>query len=173
MTLRSVTLCHTLLCSAALFAQESKDVIVLKNGDRITGEINGLSAGVLSIKVSYIDGRIALQWSQVAHLESNRLYLVHTERGAVYTGKLSTSGETNNPPIRIEVAATPEREVEIAQRKIISLGATSESFWHRFDGAINTGILYSKGNESAQFVFFVRHATLDSSQVIRDRYLFL
>jgi putative salt-induced outer membrane protein YdiY len=161
MTIRSVTLCCTLLCSVALFAQESKDVIVLKNGDKITGEINGLSAGVLSVRVSYIDGRIAVQWSQVAHLESNRLYLVHTESGAVYTGKLSTSGETNDPPIRIEVAATPGREVEIAQRKIINMGATSESFWHRFNGAVNTGILYSKGNESAQFDL--------SSQVAYDR----
>jgi hypothetical protein len=92
-----------------------------------------------------------VQWSQVAHLESNTLYLVQTESGAVYTGKLSTSGESDDPPIRIEVAATPEREVEIAQRQIISLGPTSESFWHRFDGAINTGILYSKGNESVQY----------------------
>src|ERR1700733_6955113 len=115
MTIRSITLCWTSLCSTALFAQETNDVIVMKNGDRLTGEINGLSAGVLSVRVSYIDGRIAVQWSQIAHLESNRLYLVHTESGAVYTGKLSTSGETNDPPIRIEVAGTPGNEVEIAQ----------------------------------------------------------
>jgi putative salt-induced outer membrane protein YdiY len=161
MTIRSITLFWAFLCSAALFAQDSKDVIVLKNGDRITGEIRGLSSGVLSVRVSYIDGRIAVQWSEVAHLESNRLYLVHTESGAVYTGKLSTSGETNDPPIRIEIAASPEHEVEIAQRKVISLGPTSESFWHRFNGAVNTGILYSKGNESVQYDL--------SSQVSYDR----
>jgi hypothetical protein len=140
MNIRTIIFGCTLLFSLPLFAQESKDVIVMKNGDRITGEIKGLSAGVLSVRVRYIDGRIAVQWSQVAHLESNRLYLVQTESGAVYTGKLSTSGESDDPPIRIEVAATPEREVEIAQRQIISLGPTSESFWHRFDGAVNTGI---------------------------------
>jgi hypothetical protein len=84
MTIRSITLCWTFLCSTALFAQETNDVIVMKNGDRITGEINGLSAGVLSVRVSYIDGRIAMQWSQVARLESNRLYLVHREWCCVY-----------------------------------------------------------------------------------------
>jgi putative salt-induced outer membrane protein YdiY len=150
-TIRAIVFISTLLSSLPLVAQESKDVIVMKNGDRITGEIKGLSAGVLSVRVRYIDGRIAVQWSQVAHLESNQLYLVHTESGAVYTGKLSTSGVSDDPPIRIEVAATPEREVEIPQRKIISLGPTSDSFWHRFDGAVNTGLLYSKGNESVQF----------------------
>jgi hypothetical protein len=148
---RTIILSSTLLFSLPLVAQESKDVIVMKNGDRITGDIRGLSAGVLSVRVRYIDGRISVQWSQVAHLESNKLYLVQTESGAVYTGKLSTSGESEDPPIRIEVAATPEREVEIPPRQIISLGPTSDSFWHRFDGAVNTGLLYSKGNESVQF----------------------
>jgi putative salt-induced outer membrane protein YdiY len=151
MKIRTIIFGFNLLFSLPLFAQESQDVIVMKNGDRITGEIKGLSAGVLSVRVRYIDGRIAMQWSQVARLESNKLYLVQTESGAVYTGKLSTSGESNDPPVRIEVAATPDREVEIAQRQIISLGPTSESFWHRFDGAVNTGILYSKGNESVQY----------------------
>lgn len=150
-SVRTIILSSTLLFSLPLVAEESKDVIVMKNGDRITGDIKGLSAGVLSVRVRYIDGRISVQWSQVAHLESNKLYLVQTESGAVYTGKLSTSGESEDPPIRIEVAVTPEREVEIPPRQIISLGPTSDSFWHRFDGAVNTGLLYSKGNESVQF----------------------
>ena len=120
----------------------------MKNGDRFTCEIKGLSAGVLSVKVSYVDGTMSVQWSQVAHLESNRLFLVHTESGAVYTGRVSTTGASNDPPIKIEIAEAPIKEVEVAQRKVIKLSQTSEGFWHRFDGAVNTGLLYSKGNES-------------------------
>jgi putative salt-induced outer membrane protein YdiY len=123
----------------------------MKNGDRFTGEIKGLSGGVLSVGLRYVDGTIAVQWSQVAHLESSRLFLVKTESGAVYTGKVSTTGTSNDPPIKIEIAEPPEKEVEVAQRKIIRLSPTSESFWHRFDGAVNTGFLYSKGNESVQY----------------------
>jgi len=123
----------------------------MKNGDRFTCEIKGLSAGVLSVKMSYVDGTVAVQWSQVAHLESNRLFRVQTESGVVYTGTMSTTGASTDPPIRIELAETPREEVEVAQRKIIKLSQTSESFWDRFDGALNTGFLYSKGNESAQF----------------------
>ena len=70
-----------------------------------------------------------MQWSQVAHLESNRLFLVQTESGAVYTGKLSTSGASNDPPIRIEIAETPGKEVEVAQREVIKLNQTSDGFW--------------------------------------------
>jgi Protein of unknown function, DUF481 len=151
MTIRVIILCSVLLFSATLLAQENNDVIVMKNGDRFTCEIKGLSAGVLSVKMSYVDGTVAVQWSQVAHLESNRLFRVQTESGVVYTGTMSTTGASTDPPIRIELAETPREEVEVAQRKIIKLSQTSESFWHRFDGALNTGFLYSKGNESAQF----------------------
>jgi Protein of unknown function, DUF481 len=151
LSIRSIILGSALLLSLRLVAQESKDVIVMKNGDRFTCEIKGLSAGVLSVKLSYVDGTISVQWSQIARMESNRLFRVQTESGAVYTGKLSTSGASEDPPIQIQVVAAPEREVEIAQRKVISLRQTSESFWHRFDGTVNTGILYSKGNESVQY----------------------
>jgi Protein of unknown function, DUF481 len=150
-TIRAIILCCTFLCSARLFAQKNADVIVMKNGDRFTCEIKGLSAGVLSVKLSYVDGTIGVQWSQVGQLESNRLFLVQTESGTVYTGKISTTGASNDPPIKIEVAEAPSREVEVEQRKIIKLNQTSEGFWRRFDGAVNTGFLYSKGNESVQY----------------------
>lgn len=159
--IRAIILSSTLLFSLPLLAQKNDDILVMKNGDRFTCEIKGLSAGVLSVKLSYVDGTISVQWSQVAHLESNRLFLVKTESGVVYTGKLSTSGASDDPPIKIEIAEAPAREVEVPQRKIISLSQTSESFWHRFNGAVDTGLQYSKGNESVQFNV--------SSQVEYDR----
>jgi hypothetical protein len=73
---------------------------------------------------------------------------VETESGAVYTGKVSTTGASEDPPIKIEITEAAGREVEVAQRKIIKLSRTFNGFWHRFDGAVNTGFLYSKGNES-------------------------
>jgi hypothetical protein len=151
MTIRAIILCSTLLFSRSLSAQKNSDVIVMKNGDRFTCEIKGLSGGELSVKVSYVDGAMAVQWSQVAHLESSRLFLVHTESGAVYTGKISTTGASSDPPITIEIAEPPSKQVEVAQRKIVKMSQTSEGFWHRFDGAVNTGLLYSKGNESVQY----------------------
>ncbi len=149
--IRVLILSSTLFFSLPLFAQKSQDVIVMKNGDRFTCEIKGLSAGVLSVKLDYVDGTIAMQWSKVARLESDRLFLVQTESGTVYTGKISTTGASNDPPIKIEIAEVTGKEVEVPQRKIIKLSQTSESFWHRFDGAVNTGFLYSKGNESVQY----------------------
>ena len=149
-TIRAIVISSTLLFSLPLVAQKN-DVLVMKNGDRFTCEIKGLSAGVLSVSLDYVDGTMSMQWSQVAHLESNRLFLVKTESGAVYTGKISTTGKSDDPPIKIELAETTGKEVEVPQQKIINLNQTSEGFWHRFDGAIDTGSLYSKGNQSFQY----------------------
>jgi hypothetical protein len=150
-TIRAIILSSTFFVSLSLFAQDKNDVLVMKNGDRFTCEIKGLSAGVLSVKLSYVDGTISVQWSQVAHLESNRLFLVQTERGLVYTGKLSTTGISDDPPVKIQLAEAPGKEVVVPEGKIIKLSQTSEGFWHRFDGAVNTGLLFSKGNESVQY----------------------
>jgi hypothetical protein len=127
MNIRAIILISTLLFCLPLLAQESNDVIVMKNGDRFTCEIKGLSAGVLSVKLSYVDGTISVQWSQVAHLESNRLFLVQTESGVVYTGRLSTTGLSKDPPIKIEVAearsgsrTATDRQTESNLRKLLA-----------------------------------------------------
>lgn len=151
MNIKIIIFSFTLLLSSPLFARDNTDVIVMNNGDHMTCEIKGLSAGVLSIKLKYVQGAIGVQWSEVARLESNRLFLVQTEGGTVYTGKLSTTGTASERPVRIEIASTPEKEVEISQPQIIRLNPTDESFWRRFNGAINSGVLYSKGNESTQY----------------------
>jgi Protein of unknown function, DUF481 len=161
MTTRAIILYSTLLFSGHLFAQAKSDVIVMKNGDRLTGEIKALGGGVLSVDLPYVDGTLSVQWSQVAKLESDRLFLVHTEGGAVYTGKISATGASKDLPIEIKLVdeaakevpgkEAESKEVEVAQGKIIKLNQTALGFWKRFDGAINTGSLYSKGNESVQF----------------------
>jgi hypothetical protein len=151
MSVRGIVFSLTLLFSSPLFARESNDIIVMKNGDRMTCEIKGLSAGRLSVRLKYVQGTIGVQWSEVASLESNQLFLVQTEDGTVYTGKLSTAGTPGERPATIEVATAAEKEVAISQTLIVRLDQTSERFWRRFDGAINTGLLYSKGNESTQY----------------------
>ena len=46
-----VVLCSVLLLSVPLLAREKSDVIIMKNGDRMTCEIKGLASDTLYIKV--------------------------------------------------------------------------------------------------------------------------
>ncbi len=150
MNFRTVTII-CLLMAAPLLARDSTDVIVMKNGDHLTGEIKGLDGGMLYISMQYIIGTSQVQWSKVDHIESKQLFLVKTEDGAVYTGALSTAETAEGRPVSIAVVEAPDQRVVLERRKVVQMDTTSERFLQRFNGEIDTGIIYSKGNQSTQF----------------------
>ena len=90
MKLVAIALMPVLLVTS-LLARDKTDVLVMKNGDRVTGEIKGLDEGVLYVSFDYILGTSSVQWSKVAYLESKQLFIVKTADGSVYTGVLSTA----------------------------------------------------------------------------------
>ncbi len=99
MKLHNLALCAVLLLVAPLFGRDKTDVVVMKNGDRLTGEIKGLNSGVLYVNMDYILGTSSVQWSKVHHVESKQLFIVKTESGSVYTGTLSTSDVPSDRPM--------------------------------------------------------------------------
>jgi len=134
-----------------LCAREKTDVLVMKNGDRLTGEIKGLDEGTLYVSFSYILGTSSVQWSQVAYLESKQLFIVKAADGSTYTGTLSTAESEEKRPVKIEVVQSAEKHTVLPRTQIVKMSETSDSFWHRFSGDLDSGIIYSKGNETTQY----------------------
>jgi hypothetical protein len=158
MATQAVVLGYVLLLVTPLSARESTDVIVMKNGDHLTGEIKGLNDGVLYMSMQYILGTSSVQWSKVERLKSKQLFLVKTEYASVYTGTLKTSNIPGVRPVKIEVIETSGKEVVIDSSRIVEMDMTSAKFFQRFNGSINTGIIYSKGNQSTQLCAECRSA---------------
>src|SRR5271170_4482677 len=131
--IRAVILSCVFLLAAPLFARESTDVIIMKNGDRLTGEIKGLNAGVLYMSMKYILGTSSVQWSDVVRLESKQLFLVKTEDGSVYTGTLNTTDTPSGRPMEIAVAERSGKEV-LNSARIVEMDMTSTKFYQRFNG---------------------------------------
>jgi len=169
MNIRAFLLSGVLVCTTSLFAREKTDVLVMKNGDRMTCQIKGLDAGVLYVSFDYIDGTASVEWSKVARLESNELFIVKTEDGSVYTGRLKTPETPGGQPVKIQIvesgqADLSEGEVLIDSPKVVSIVETSDNFWRRFNGELSFGVIYSKGNQSTQY-------TLGSQTVyLRERW---
>jgi hypothetical protein len=151
MSIRALILSSSLLLAAPLFARDKTDVMVMKNGDRMTCEIKGLDGGVLYVSFDYIDGTASVDWSKVARLESKQLFIVKTQDGSMYTGALDTAETAVGRPAKIQVVETPENEVVIDRPQVVQMVQTSENFWQRFNGEISWGFIYSKGNQSTQF----------------------
>jgi len=164
MNVRTLILSFVLLLAMPLFARDKTDLMVMKNGDRMTCEVKGLDGGVLYVSFDYIDGTASVDWSKVARLESEQLFLVKTQDGSVYKGRLRTPDTAAERPVKIHVVETPEQETTINRSQIVQMVATSESFWQRFNGEVSFGVIYSKGNQSTQY-------TLGSQTVyVRERW---
>src|ERR1043166_5958912 len=68
-----------------LTAVAKSDVVVLKNGDRMTGEIKGLQRGELRIKSDYMAEAVRLDWSKVESLESKSTFMIWLVDGKLVT----------------------------------------------------------------------------------------
>jgi len=143
--------CIALLLTTPLLSREKTDLIIMNNGDHITGEIKGLDAGVLYVSLDYVSGTVSFQWSKVATLESKQLFIVKTEDGSVYTGSLNGAETRAGRPLEIQIAQTPEEKVLVDSSRIVVMSETSEKFWQRFSGQVSFGTIYSKGNQSTQY----------------------
>ncbi|HSY12510.1 MAG TPA: DUF481 domain-containing protein [Verrucomicrobiae bacterium] len=151
MSLRTTVLLVVLLSALPLFARSKTDVLVMKNGDHLTCEIKGLDGGVLYVSFDYILSTQSVQWSKVAFIESKQLFVVRTVDGSVYTGTLSTAEVEDKRPIKIEVIEAPDRQVTLPRPEVVKMAQTSDKFWQRFSGDLNSGIIYSKGNQTTQY----------------------
>ena len=67
-------------------ARRNDDVVILKNGDRLTGEIKSLQRGELSFKASYMAEAVRLDWTKVERLESKSQFLILLTNGQLFIG---------------------------------------------------------------------------------------
>ena len=151
MNIRALIRLSLLFLVMPLFARENTDVIVMKNGDHLTGQVKALDGGVLYVSLPYVIQTISIDWSEVARLESKQLFLVKTADGSVYRGIMNSTEAPAGRPIQIQVAETPEKNVVLDSEQIVNVSVTSEKFLDRFTGGVNLGAIYSKGNQSVQY----------------------
>src|SRR6185503_11073737 len=75
-----LTILFVLSLAPAAAAQPKTDIVVLSNGDRITGEISSLERGRLEYKTDDI-GTLQVEWDNVARLEAVGMFEIVTRDG--------------------------------------------------------------------------------------------
>jgi len=152
MKAKTIALWSALLLAAPLYARDKTDVIIMRNGDRITCEIKGLDADTLFISVDYILSTQSVDWSKVDHVESKQLFIVKTQDGLVYSGTIGTAETPGGRPVKIEILdPAANTKVEVDKVHVVKMDETSSNLWQRFNGEIGMGFIYTKGNQSAQY----------------------
>src|SRR5271165_1773749 len=64
------------------------DTVIMKNGDRLTGEVKKLEQGVLYVETDYFSGSVGVDWLQVAKVESKATFQIILNDGKRFTGSI-------------------------------------------------------------------------------------
>jgi hypothetical protein len=54
-------------------------------------------------------------------------------------------------PLSIKIEDEAGNNVDVKQTEVVDINQTSENFWHRFNGAVNSGFTYAKANQTTQY----------------------
>jgi putative salt-induced outer membrane protein YdiY len=143
--------CTALLLVAVVqpsLAKRKDDVVVMKNGDRFTGEIKGLQHGELSFKSEYMTQSVRLDWNRVERLESQDHFIVALSDGHRYAGRIEKieGEEATKSEFRIVSDAA---SFKVSQSEVITIQQREASFWKQLTGSIDYGFSFTGANSQA------------------------
>lgn len=131
-----------LLLPALVFAREKVDVIHLKNGDTVTGEIVSLEYGQLSLKTDSM-GTVSIEWPDVVSVDSKQRFILEGLVGDRYYGSLSM--DRDNDKLNVEPETGPPQQLMLLQVSRIS--PSEDTFLSRLQGSFSVGIDYAKSSD--------------------------
>ncbi len=120
------------------------DVVIFKNGDRLTGEVKSLERGHMRFKTDATD-TISIEWDEVAYLSSDHNIQVETLLGARYLGTLVRSEERFNV-----IVETNEGPIKLNNTQVVKMTPIEEKGLSRLDGDVTFGYNFAKADESTQ-----------------------
>jgi putative salt-induced outer membrane protein YdiY len=122
-----------------------KDVVIMNNGDRFTGEVKRLESGLLYVETDYVAGSIGLDWNQVHSVQSTATYRIILNNGKRLEGKIEkVSGEkAQDHDFLIQEAA---EEVHVPADTVVRIDTKKPTFWRQLQGSLDLGYSFSSGN---------------------------
>ena len=125
-------LCTLLLCATQSWSHAKTDLITVANGDQITGAVNAMTAGKLSVSTSYA-GTINIKWRDVKQIESRYLYEVRLDDGERIYGRFTANDIENKFSLRV---AGSERQFDTDD--IMEVRSIEEDLADKLDLQVST-----------------------------------
>lgn len=135
-----------LLLALTVIAKNVDDVVVLKNGDRLTGEIKGLQSGELRFKSDYMAESVRLDWSRVERLESKSTFMIWLVDGKLVTDVIRLLPSNSDDVANFVIG----NSARVHQLDVIRITPAGRHFWKRLEGSIDFGFSFTSGNDQYQ-----------------------
>jgi len=118
------------------------DVVILKNGNAVTGEVKSLEFGSLSYSTDSM-GTVGIDWEDIVSVTSKQKLQVELTDGTRYYGELMATGEPHN--VRI-VTLSDEYVLKATQIVRMTPIETGDKFYQRLDGSFSFGVQTQKSS---------------------------
>lgn len=137
-----------LACLSSPARELRKDVIVMTNGDRFTGQVKRLQNGLLYVEMPYVSGNIGLDWNQVDSVQSTATFQIVLNDGHRLRGTIEKiSGEkAKNEDFLIREAT---EEVQVPSASVANIDPNKSTFWQQLQGSIDLGYSFTSGNSQS------------------------
>jgi hypothetical protein len=133
--------CLTLCLSPWPALAAKTDVVALKNGDRLTGEIEQLERGQLRVKTDDL-GTVEIEWDKVQSVAATAPFDVDDLHGNRYLGSLGPG-----PAAGQMLITWQDRTGTVPLLDVVRMRRLDVSFWRRLDGSLDLGASYTSASE--------------------------
>jgi hypothetical protein len=140
-TIPACLLATALLAPGAAAAADKTDILILRNGDHITGEIVKLEYGKLQFKTDDM-GTLSVEWPAVAKLTSKYTFDVELITGQRYLGTISASDDSGQL-----VVMQPDGPVALDSLSVSRIAEVEETFLKRVNGSLSFGYNFTKSSD--------------------------
>jgi hypothetical protein len=130
-----------LLAAAPALARDKTDVLVLRNGDVLTGEIKGMSRGKVDFNTDDA-GRLSIKWDKVLRVTSAYSYEVELTTGERFYGVLSSPADRE-----LAVGDLPTAYV-FRTDQVVELVPMDDTFFGRMRASFDLGFTFAKANSA-------------------------
>lgn len=131
-------------CAKPALAQKT-DIVVLNNGDRITGEIKGLFLGQLTYSTDAAS-TIYLEWPKLQSVNTDKTFEIELEDGRKLVGSVRPAAQPDSLVLVVD-----RDSVQVALLSVVALDRIKGTFWKRLDGDVNVGADYTQDNNKVDF----------------------
>jgi putative salt-induced outer membrane protein YdiY len=139
-----------LMAMACLTSQAKRmDVVIMKNGDRLTGEVKKMENGLLYVETDYVSGSVGLDWRQVKSVQTNADFQVALRDGSRVAGTISKVASEESPGEDFSVQTTSGGE-SFSGSDVVTVESQKGSFWRQIKGSIDFGFAFDSGNGQTQ-----------------------
>lgn len=121
---------------------EKTDIVVLVNGNIVTGEIKSLEFGTLRYSTDSM-GTVKIDWEDIVNVTSNQDLQIELSDGQRYFGQLTAPEDRFS--VRVKTASA---EFDFTMTDIVRITPieTADKFWQRLEGSFSLGMQTQKSS---------------------------